>query len=183
MKETKEKTNPTQIAFFDADKTLWQVVSQSKGDDYASKGAFDGISRTFILDQENVVIRLEDETKLILKDGVIETLEKLTKEGVAIGIISDNVYEDVQKVSELLKIWQYFDKAFTNVILWNGPADKALMIFEILNNQPKIEKSKVLLVDDGERYGTQMAQSGHNFILSPKATFPKALILEFFGIK
>lgn len=168
--DRKEKTNVSTIVFFDADKTLWQVVSQNEGDDYASRGAFEDKSRTFMLSQEGEVTRLEDRTKLILKDGVIETLEKLTKEGVITGIISDNVYEDVEKVSQLLGIWKYFDKGFINIYLWKGLATKSLMISEILGNQAN---PNVLLIDDGERYRQQMTDAGYNFILSPKDTFPK----------
>jgi phosphoglycolate phosphatase-like HAD superfamily hydrolase len=182
MTERKETVNQSKIAFFDADKTIWTVVSQSEGDDYASKGAFDGVERTFVLEVEGRVKRLEDGTRLILKEGVTETFEKLAREGIILGIISDNIYEDVQNVCELLGIWEHFDKLFTNIRLWRGPADKALMISEVLSQSANSGSPKILLVDDSERYGAQMAEAGHGFIASPKDTFPKDSILEFFEL-
>ena len=179
MTERKDKLTPSKIVFFDADKTLWQVFSKDPTqDDWASKGK----TRTFTLMAEGVVVRTEDSTRFTLKNGVDETIHKLNKEGVIVGSISDNDYEDVEKVCQLLGIWQYFDQGFVNVRLWKGPADKIQMISEVLDSNPQTQNSKVLLVDDSERYASQMANSGHNFILSPKDTFPKDIILGFFGI-
>lgn len=183
MTERNEKVKLEKIVFFDADNTLWRVVSETDEEDYASKGAFEEKSRTFVLTQNGEVTRMEDGTKLILKEGVVETLERLAKEGVVAGIISDNIYEDVEEVSQLLGIWNYFDKGFVKIRFWKGPADKNLMISEVLSSKESDQKLKVLLVDDGEGYGVQMSESEHNFILSPKDTFPKDSILKFFGIK
>lgn len=176
--DRKEQLSPTRIAFFDADKTLWRVIpTDPNQDDWASKGA----TRTFILEAPGKVVRVEDGTRFILKEGVEETLQKLAKEGVIAGIISDNENEDVEKVSELLGIWHHFDRGFTNVRLWKGPADKGLMISELMKTKIMTVSPKTLLVDDSARYGEQMAEAGCVFILSPKDTFPKASILGFFG--
>lgn len=180
MLDREEKSTSQRVVFFDADKTLWQVISKDPTqDDWASKGE----TRTFVSPEEGVVERIEDETRFVLKEGVEDTLRSLVKEGVIVGIISDNNYEDIEGIIQLVGIWQYFDKGFVNVRLWKGPADKSLMISEILSAQGSIQNPKVLLVDDGERYASQMSESGHNFILSPKDSFPKDSILEFFGIK
>lgn len=139
MNERKEKVKQSRVAFFDADKTLWQVISKDPiQDNWASKG----ITRTFTLEAPNQAVRAEDETRFVLKGGVIDTLQTLAKEGIIVGIISDNIYEDVETVSQLLGIWQYFDKGFVNVRLWKGPADKNLMISEILSpsEAPKVLK-------------------------------------------
>lgn len=183
MKDIKERQDQNSIAFFDADKTLWKVISTNPGDDYASKGAFDHIPRTFVLTQKNEVTRLEDKTKFILKDGVIETLEKLSKEGIITGIISDNENVDVEKIATFLGIWKYFDSAFINIRLWKGPANKSLMISETLRTQKNQLYTNITLVDDSERYSEQMIDRGYNFILSPKDTFPKDEIFSYFGIK
>ncbi len=181
--DRKERLNQSKVVFFDADKTLWKLESQLEGDDYASKGAFDGRNRTFILSQRDEVTRVEDGTKLVLKESVVETLEKLAKEGVIAGIISDNIYEDVEKVSKLLGIWKYFDKAFINIRLWQGTADKNLMIKEVIDDQKFSTPPYILLVDDSETYHRQMVSSGNNFLLCPKDSFPKDIILDYFGLK
>ena len=88
----------------------------------------------------------------------------------------------MEKVCQLLGIWQYFDAAYINIRLWRGPADKNLMISEIfaIHEQQNV---KALLVDDSDRYSQQMADAGHGFILSPKDSFPKDAILDFLGFK
>lgn len=174
-----EATKHSRIVFFDADKTLWQTVP----DTYASEGKKTGRTRTFQLESPNCATRLEDGAKFILKDNVEEVLRALSKEGVVIGIISDNEYEDVQKVAELFDIWRYFDKGFVNIWLSDGDAPKNAMIDEVITNQKLTAGSNILLVDDAERYAAQMASAGHDFILSPKDSFPKDLILGHFGLK
>jgi hypothetical protein len=183
MIETKNNAGQIKIAFFDADKTLWKVVTKNPGDDYASRGAKLGRDRTFLLGQENEVTRLEDGTKLILKEGVKETLEKLSKEGITAAIISDNIYDDVEVVCQRLGIWKFFDETLTNIWLWNGQADKSLMVKQVVGNLDNSASSKILLVDDGLVYAEQMQRAGYDFIVSPKETFPKDVVLEYFGLK
>lgn len=183
MQERKEKIQPTQIAFFDADKTLWQVKSLTPGDDYASRGYLEGNSRTFLLSAETEVVRLEDGSKFVLKEGVVETFEKLSKEGITIGLISDNIYDDVEEVCKRLGIWEYFDEKFVNIFLSVGTAEKGSMIKKVLDDQEISGRGNILLVDDGQAYLEKMTIAGFNFILSPKDTFPKDSILEFFGVK
>lgn len=179
MKEMNEKTKWSRIVFFDADKTIWQTVPST----YASEGYKKGISRTFSLNLEGQVVRKEDGAAFILKEGVIETFQKLSKEGIGIGMISDNILEDVQKVAELFGIWKLFDSKLINIRLWDGDSEKGLMIHEVFASQALDHSTQVLLVDDNPVFASQMEKTGYSFIQSPMDAFPKDLILAFFGIK
>lgn len=178
MIESKEKLKPAQIAFFDADKTLWQVVTLDRSDDWASK--ID--NPTFIQNGENTVIRKENGTKFILKDGVKDCLEKLSKAGIGIGIISDNKLENVATIASLFGISDYFDTKLINISLWKGPCPKEVMVDKVVERLGKDKFSGILLVDDKD-YSEVMTKSGYSFILSSKDTFPKDMVLSFFGLK
>lgn len=65
-REKREMEKPSSVVFFDADGTLWQIVSQSDND-YASKGAFEGKNRTIKLTKEGEAVRLEDGARFYLK--------------------------------------------------------------------------------------------------------------------
>lgn len=110
-------------------------------------------------------------------------MEKLAREGVIVGLISDNIYEDVQTLCQLFGIWEYFDKSFVNVRLWDGDANKGLMISEVLRSQKNKITEKVIFIDDSQKYEAQMTGIGCDFIQSPQGTFPKDAILNFFGLK
>lgn len=174
--DRKEKLNPRQLVFLDADKTLWKVESQS-GDDWASKVP----NPTFVLEDKGVVLRDQDSTRFILKEGVSDCLERLSKEGIGIGIISDNIYKDVMTIAQMLNIWKFFDESLVNIRLWKGPCPKELMITEVLQDN-NLQSTKILMVDDKD-YSEAMAVAGYHFLLSPKDSFPSSLILEYFKLK
>ncbi len=176
-KERKEPLTHNSIAFFDADKTLWKVIPEHEGDDWASKGAEKGLTRTFTLIKPDVVVRTEDNTQFILKEEVKETLLKLSREGIGIGLISDNLHIDVLAICELFNIWDYFNAELVNVKLWDGPCPKDQMITEVFGNNATVNPAKVVLVDD-RNYSEEMTKLGYSFILSPKDTFPKEEIIE-----
>lgn len=165
------------IIFLDADKTLWKLISKRK-DDWVSFFK----NPTLVLEKKETVIRKEDGVKFVLKDEVKECLAKLKKSGVGIGLISDNEYEDVMKVVDFMGIKGFLEEKLINIRLWVGSVDKALMVSEVLGKLGKNKPSTVLVVDDKD-YSKQMAKSGFSFLRSPKDSFPKATILEFFGIK
>lgn len=166
------------IVFFDADKTLWRVLPQRPGDDWVSKLK----SPKFKLEDNKTVVRKQDGTKFILKDGVKECLAKLSLEGIGVGIVSDNRPEDVAKVAGLFGIWDYFDPTLVNIKLWDGPCPKDQMVTEVIDGFGKDKPSNILLVDDKD-YSKAMRKLGYSFLLSPKNTFPKNLVSDFFRIK
>ncbi|HLE49410.1 MAG TPA: HAD family hydrolase [Patescibacteria group bacterium] len=178
MIENREHLIPKNIVFFDADKTLWQVITTDGSDDWSSKVK----NATFLLDDGNTVTRKENGTKFVLKDEVKECLEKLSKEGIGIGLISDNEPEDVKKITDLFGISEFFDSKLINVSLWEGPCPKEVMITEVVEKIGSENFSRVLLVDDKD-YSEAMKNSGYSFIQSPKDSFPKEIVLDYFGLK
>ena len=130
MIENKEQSISRQVVFFDADKTLWQVVTKDGSDDWASKIQ----NATFVKEDENNVVRVENGTKFVLKEGVKECLQKISREGIGLGVVSDNLPEDVIKLADLFGILDFIDSKLVNVSLWEGPCPKEVMIKEVVQS-------------------------------------------------
>lgn len=140
------------VVIFDADNTLWRT----EGGDYVSR-----VDSEFISLDSSTVLRVEDDSKYYLNEGIYEFLAYNFNSSMRIGLVSDNHWKDVEEVCKLFGIWRYFDKDLMRVELYDGYCPKAKLIGEMLGLE-EISIIKAVWLDDRD-YSLEAKEEGIEF--------------------
>lgn len=141
------------VVIFDADNTLWN----SGIGDYVSQ-----VESEFKLKNRDLVERVKDKAEFRLNKGVRKFIIKFNQAGGQIGMMSDNHLKDVKKVSQLFKIWQYFDLSLVKIRLYKGYCPKAKIIKKMVEKQG-YDVGDVAWLDD-KNYSKAASNHGISFI-------------------
>ncbi len=121
---------------FDADGTLW------KGDSFMMRPPFEKISEYMVKD--------ERDREIILFEGTRELLDFLTKKKIFVGLASQNFFDTIFEIMNLLEIQHYFTEDIV-LVDW---ASKIMMFDKILASdfllKNNIEPDNIVFVDDNE---------------------------------
>lgn len=144
------------ILFFDCDETLWS----SQGKDYISS-----VQSKIKKIDNNTVLRVQDGKVFSLKNGILDILIYLKKQGnVIVGVVSDNEEKQTLLALKMFGILKYIEKEAINIRLWPGYCPKHKMIQEVLQKpQFKNIRLKYMYWFDDQNYEKEAESIGIHY--------------------